>query len=111
MVENHHAYARQFRTYHGNIRILVHQVSQNCHLLLKIVLPHFTYPSSITVLPQRLVISQPMVHLTAVMWWLHTGPRPMRESHASTLTTKARVGESNTRPAQAGGTKGVAVCA
>lgn len=91
-------------TYHSNIRVLIHEISQDSHLLFEIVLPNFPYPSPVSVLSERLMIYQPRVNLSSMMRRLHRrGSRAMREAHPGALATESRIWKA--RPVQSSSAK------
>lgn len=93
-------------TYHSNIRVLIHEISQNSHLLFEIVLPDFPYPPPVSVLPERLMIHQPRVNLSGMMRRLHRrSSRAMREAHPGALATESRIWEARPGPVQSSSSK------
>lgn len=79
--------------YHCNQGVLVDKVSQHGHLLMKVVLPHFSYPSlvvaSTTHVGCDVICAEAMLRLTVLLLRVQAGGRG--ETHTRRLAPQSRL--------------------
>lgn len=81
-------------THHCNIRVFLNQISQHRHLFVKIMLPHFSYPSPIRLRSHcRLLHQNVVMYLSAMLRRLQP-TRRVTKAHPRALPTKACVSEA-----------------